>query len=641
MRGGEIHPALFEVRAGPQVGIHNRTSQTGSLAPRSWDKDAFDFLLTCKLSVTVMATLIRSLDPTALPSHLQRLSASLGDDLRTNFAAAFTTTVVQSYWARQEIGRHFELHTPYKTARLTREAAWLAEAYAEALIGCDPLDAGYKIGAAYTCALPPSFRSRLGVYYTPPALSKRLIHLITKQRLNWATARVVDGSCGGAAFLAPVALEMRKHLGGLHPHDALNSISRRLRGFEIDPFGAWLSQTLVEVALADLCIAAGERLPHLVTVQDSLAAPVAEQFDLVIGNPPFGRRSLTPEMRARYAESLYGHANTYGLFSHAALRWLAPNGFIAYVTPTSMLGGEYFKALRSLLAREAPPVSIDFVNQRAGVFENVLQETMLAVYRKGSAQDSVRVHFLDFQSDSSCRVFRGGRYEISTESDGPWLLPRSIQHRDLVHQFSEMPARLADYGYTVSTGPLVWNRHKKQFVDEHRNGAYPVIWAESITSSGEFIWRAAKVNHSSWFVPREKDQWVITRRPCVLVQRTTAKEQKRRLIAAELPTTFVSQYRGVIVENHLNMIRAVATKPRVSAATISALLNSEVLDSAFRCISGSVAVSASEIEALPLPSVAEAMALDTMIARGATKQEFEAELRRIYFQGEHVLTGIA
>jgi hypothetical protein len=30
-----------------------------------------------------------------------------------------------------------------------------------------------------------------------------------------------------------------------------------------------------------------------------------------------------------------------------------------------------------------------------------------------------------------------------------------------------------------------------------------------------------------------------------------------------------------------------------------------------------------------------------MIARGATKQEFEAELRRIYFQGEHVLTGIA
>ena len=38
---------------------------------------------------------------------------------------------------------------------------------------------------------------------------------------------------------------------------------------------------------------------------------------------------------------------------------------------------------------------------------------------------------------------------------------------------------------------------------------------------------------------------------CILVQRTTAKEQARRLIAAELPSEFVHQHRGVVVENHL------------------------------------------------------------------------------------------
>ena len=40
----------------------------------------------------------------------------------------------------------------------------------------------------------------------------------------------------------------------------------------------------------------------------------------------------------------------------------------------------------------------------------------------------------------------------------------------------------------------------------------------------------------------------------------------------------------------------------MSATTIAALLVSAVLDEAFRCISGSVAVSAAELEALPLPA---------------------------------------
>ena len=36
------------------------------------------------------------------------------------------------------------------------------------------------------------------------------------------------------------------------PRQIVKSISERLRGFEIDPFAAWLSQTFLEIALADL-----------------------------------------------------------------------------------------------------------------------------------------------------------------------------------------------------------------------------------------------------------------------------------------------------------------------------------------------------------------------------------------------------
>ncbi|MQT61498.1 N-6 DNA methylase, partial [Pseudomonas sp. FSL R10-0399] len=77
---------------------------------------------------------------------------------------------------------------------------------------------------------------------------------------------------------------------------------------------------------------------------DSLRrSPPKDRFDLVIGNPPYGRAKLDAETRERYKRSLYGHANLYGLFTDLALRHTKPGGVIAYVTPTSFLAGVYFK----------------------------------------------------------------------------------------------------------------------------------------------------------------------------------------------------------------------------------------------------------------------------------------------------------
>ena len=37
----------------------------------------------------------------------------------------------------------------------------------------------------------------------------------------------------------------------------------------------------------------------------------------------------------------------------------------------AIVSGEYFKALRGLLGREAPPASIEFIGERRGVFADV------------------------------------------------------------------------------------------------------------------------------------------------------------------------------------------------------------------------------------------------------------------------------
>ena len=385
------------------------------------------------------------------------------------------------------------------------------------------------------------------------------------------------------------------------------------------------------MTLAELCLKAGRPLKSLVQVCDALEQePEAGKFDLVIGNPPYGRITLSPGLRQKFRRSLFGHANLYGVFADLALRLTRSSGVIAYVTPTSFLSGEYFKALRVLLGWEAPPVSIDFIAERKGVFADVLQETLLATYQRGGQPGEASVHFLAQDRHGSVKIAGAGSFNLPEELDRPWLIPRSSRQSELVSRVSRLPYRLADYGYTVSTGPLVWNRHKSGLRDSPGKGRYPLLWAESVRSDGQFEFRAQKRNHKPYFEPQEKERWVVTDHPCVLLQRTTAKEQCHRLIAAELPEQFIRQHGAVVVENHLNMIKPMNGAPKVSAAALAALLNSDVVDQVFRCINGSVAVSAYELQALPLPSPDAVKDIEDLVARSAQREVVEQAVERLY-----------
>ena len=63
---------------------------------------------------------------------------------------------------------------------------------------------------------------------------------------------------------------------------------------------------------------------------------------------------------------------------------------------------------------------------------------------------------------------------------------------------------------------------------------------------------------------------------------------------------------------------------------VAALLNSGVADEVFRCMSGSVAVSAFELEALPLPAPEALETLAGLVSAKAKRSKIEAEVRRLY-----------
>lgn len=583
-------------------------------------------------------------DATATPAITMRsgkliakaFAASFEGAERESVARRFTREIIESYWTQIQAGarRSFPLPEFFaleKSTTLPERPSAIALSMGRAASMLEPLAAAYLISVTYTAMLPDETRSRLGAYYTPPPLAARLVSMVTSAGIDWQTCRVLDPACGGGAFLAAVAGPLAKAATRISPEKFIFEIASRLTGFEIDPFAAWLSQVFLEATLMPWCHRINHRLPVVVQVCNSLEAqePVepGAHYDLVIGNPPYGRVSLTPHLRARYSRSLYGHANLYGVFTDLAVRFTRVGGVIGYVTPTSFLAGEYFKSLRRLLAGSAPPINIDFISVRKGVFEDALQEAMLATYRKASAHlHSPTVHFVAPTDEDELTVEQGGTFDLPG-GGGPWLVPRSIEQSRLVEKLRKMPYRLSDYGYQVSTGPLVWNRHKDQLADKPGKSKLPLIWAEAVTSDGHFQFRADKKNHCPYFKILAGDDWLITRKPCVLVQRTTAKEQSRRLIATELPAVFVQRHGAVVIENHLNMVRPSSETPAMSAQIMAAMLNTPIVDRAFRCISGSVAISAYELENLPLPAPEE---LRQLVGRAVSQTAVAKACLRLY-----------
>ena len=139
---------------------------------------------------------------------------------------------------------------------------------------------------------------------------------------------VLEPACGDARFLTEFARTYGNH--------------HRLIGVEINP------QTPIQPPA---------RLVHA----DFLLWDTAEQFDIILGNPPYGIVGdashypihLLKERKAEYKKrtaTWKGKYNLYGAFIERAVRLLKPSGKLVFITPTTWLVLDEFALLRRFLA---------------------------------------------------------------------------------------------------------------------------------------------------------------------------------------------------------------------------------------------------------------------------------------------------
>ncbi|SMY00192.1 adenine-specific DNA-methyltransferase [Brevibacterium linens] len=484
---------------------------------------------------------------------------------------------------------------------------------------------GEEVGEAYVNALSSATRSRHGRHYTPSRLSAHLwAQARTALGVTLSKAQPLDGlvrdpACGAGALLLPALKEHLRATTNLDPRLVIAGLPELIEGIDNDPAAIWIANLILAAEMLPLLARLPEHnrrpLPALCRVGDGLA-PTDKPARVVLMNPPYGRVKLADEERARFADVVYGHANLYSLFMAAAEEGLDSKGILAALVPTSFLAGRYFSPLRERLSSSVRLKDIAFVERRSGVFSTVLQETCLATFTRK------RVRLTSVSSLGETDMLTIARVP-SPRGDQPWILPRRTDLAAVAASASQMPLTLASSGWRVSTGPLVWNRRVE---DLNPDDGTPVIWSADF-DGGKLHTDERRSAMRFMRLHSDRDRRVMTlSEPAVLVQRTSAPEQSRRLTSTHLTQMDLERLGGeIVIENHVNVLRPTTDDPAMSITLLNRLLWTPELEAVARCISGSVALSAFELSALPFPcadTLAEWESLDD--------DELQREVARMY-----------
>lgn len=559
-------------------------------------------------------------DKSTFLAHIRRFLAANGEA-----SPAFSARTVRSILAHlleRDYPVLLELGLRPR-ARATNQPERLA--FATWLQSLDFLDSTFWLSTAYACLLSKERRRRQALFFTPPSLSTRLIASLRRQGVKLTAARFADPSCGGSAFLAPVAIAIARELktAGRSSERIVAHVEAHVSGFELDPVLCELSRAFLNMALYHHVRHVGRLLEPTIVEGDALttADAYAGGYDVVISNPPY--RKLTAAEFTRLPTSfrhlIQGQPNLYSLFIDLALRLTAPGGHLGLLTPAGLFGGRSFGPLRALLRREAAVNQVDFIEPRIGAFLDVEQETALTVLRRGADRGSRTAVFVTNDGSAFTPL---GSYEAPTESTAPWVLPRGTEDLVALQAFAWPRWRLLDYGYVPKTGYLVPHRMpiSRLKAKGRKRAVYPLIWATQVGKDGVHRFQARRGEHAHIYVDLSTHgAGGVMRTPSVVLQRTSSKDQPRRLRCAPIGQAFVDKHRGYMGENHVCFITPIPGKRQaVSVEVLAQILNSCAVDRVFRCLSGTATVSAYELNAMPLPDPA---VVRRALTAGATAEE--------------------
>jgi adenine-specific DNA-methyltransferase len=437
-----------------------------------------------------------------------------------------------------------------------------------------------------------------GQYFTPEKAAALIAGLPTLLRTN--VLRVLDPGAGSGMLTAAV-VERACREGGVDAIEvtAVESDASLLPALHqtVRLCEQWGRDHNMLVRVK---VVAGD----LIRMQSGLDAELGTNYDLVIMNPPYKKLGSASWQRKALKLSGWEVTNLYSAFLAIGVDSLRCSGQLVAITPRSFANGPYFGQFRRRLLAEVAFNRVHTFESRSTVFGDtgVLQENVVFSATKAGPRGAVVItSSRDHTDEVMSRTV--GYNELVSPADPHQFIRITPDEAscEAVKAVEALPASLTALGLKVSTGKVVDFRARQNLHNVPQPGYLPLVYPGNLRQ-GEVHWPRQIGKAQAFSLVEESDRKALLPSGYyVLVKRFSAKEERRRIVAAVWDPTR-HQGKPVAFENHLNVFHKNGMGlDRELAWGLCLWLNSTIVDRYFRTFSGHTQVNATDLRSLNYP----------------------------------------
>ncbi|MEM7792356.1 MAG: Eco57I restriction-modification methylase domain-containing protein [Verrucomicrobiota bacterium] len=354
-----------------------------------------------------------------------------------------------------------------------------------------------------------------GSVYTKPEVVDFILDLAGyKEERPLFKLRLLEPSFGGGDFLLPVIDRLISSALSEGIDLTFENLSQCVRAVELHR-NTYLEtkQRVLERLTTNIPRSAAEHLTDAWLIQgDFLIEAFDEEFDYVVGNPPYVRQELIPapllaEYKVRYS-TLYERADLYIPFIERSLSLLKTTGVLGIICSDRWMKNRYGGPLRSFVSTNFHlSVYVDMVGTDAFT-EEVSAYPAITIFNRSSSRHTATVHRSHISASTfaeiSSAIERGDLaddqrlfqpMEVQREGSEPWILESSDQIDLLRRIESDFPAIEATgcrIGIGVATGADKCFIGPFDSLDVEEDRKLPLATTKDIVS-GEVRWRGLGV----------------------------------------------------------------------------------------------------------------------------------------------------
>jgi adenine-specific DNA-methyltransferase len=328
-------------------------------------------------------------------------------------------------------------------------------------------------------------------------------------------------------------------------------------------------------------------------------------FTHAILNPPYKKISNQSIEKRILTRLGIETVNLYSAFVWLTILQLAEGGEVVAITPRSFCNGRYFRPFRKAFLEDMSIEKIHVFGSRSVVFseDDVLQENI--VFRAIKTKNKSNYVEITSNSKNELDEFSESRHVpykevvgINDPENFIHIITNSLED-SLRVQMAQFSSTLDQLGLEVSTGPVVDFRLRSALRASLSNRNVPLLYPESI-KIGKVLFPPNNPRKSIAIEQnQETSKWLIQSGWYVLTKRFSAKEEKRRIVAAVCSPIDAPL---IGIENHLNYYHAKGESMNPDLARgLAAFLNSTLFDTFFRQFSGHTQVNATDLRQVKYP----------------------------------------